>query len=99
MNHSTNIDQIATALNKFQHDVAAVPLNATIPFLHNRYADLGACIEAAREHLFNNGLAVSQLVTNDGPQVGIETVLMHASGQWMSSTVTLFIGDEKGKSY
>lgn len=98
MNKSETITELSIALSGFQSEMQRVPFNSENPFLHNRYADLGACIEASRALMTKYGLAVSQLVTNDGPMVGIETVLMHKSGEWMSSIVTMYVGDEKGKS-
>ena len=98
MNKSESIKELAAALTAAQSEMPAVPMNSINPFLKNRYADLGAMIETARPVLSRHGLSITQLVTNDGGNIGIETVLMHASGEWVSSVVTMFIGDEKGKS-
>ena len=97
MNKSEHIDQLAKALSNVQAQVKPVAFNSVNPFLKNKYADLGAVIEACKQALHNNGFAVTQLATNDGG-IGVETVLMHESGQWISSTVSLPLGDEKGKS-
>jgi hypothetical protein len=98
MNKSDTIKELSTALSKFQSDMPAVQMNSVNPFLKNKYADLGAMIETARTVLAENGLSVSQLVTSDASNIGIETVLMHSSGEWISTVVTLPVGDEKGKS-
>lgn len=98
MNKSESIEELAAALSKFQSIMPAVQMNSVNPFLKNRYADLGAMIEAARQPLRECGLAVSQLVTNEAQNIGIETVLMHTSGEWISNSVTLYVGDVKGKS-
>jgi len=63
-------------------------MNATNPFLKNRYADLGSIIETARETLKSNGLSYSQLTIGGAEQVGITTILMHTSGEWLESTST-----------
>ena len=97
MNKSDHIDQLAKALSAVQKQVKPVAFNAVNPFLKNKYADLGAVIEACKQALCDNGFAVTQLATNDGG-IGVETVLMHESGQWISSTISLPLGDEKGKS-
>lgn len=97
MNKSDKIDELALALCIVQEGLKPVAFNATNPFLKNRYADLGAVIEASKELLAKNGFAVTQLATHDGG-IGVETVLMHKSGQWISSTISLPLGDEKGKS-
>ena len=58
----------------------------------------GSVIEAARGPLAENGLAVSQIVTGHGDEIGVTTVLMHSSGEWLSSTVSLPLQKEAGKS-
>lgn len=95
---SGQINDLAAALSKAQGEMPAAKFNATNPFLKSKYADLGAVIEASRPILFKHGLAVSQLVIGNGEQIGVETILMHNSGQWISTVVTLPSGDEKGKS-
>lgn len=73
-------------------------MNAVNPFLKNKYADLGAVIEALRVPFTKNGLSVSQMIGGDGGGISVTTVLLHKSGQWMESTITLPLGDEKGRS-
>jgi len=58
-------------------------------FFNAKYADLGAVIEAAKPILKDNGLAVSQLVEGESGQVGITTILIHQSGEFISSTVSI----------
>jgi len=98
MNKSETIKELATALVKFQAEVKAAPFNAKNPFLQNKYADLGSIIETARPVLEKHGLSVSQMVEGDGASIGVTTILMHSSGEWLESTVSLPVGDEKGKS-
>jgi hypothetical protein len=98
MDKSETIKELAAALSAAQAEIKPAAMNATNPFLKNRYADLGAVIEASRPVLANHGLAVSQLTTGDANTIGVTTVLMHKSGEWLSSTVSLALGDEKGKS-
>ena len=98
MNHSDSITKLAAALAKAQAEMPAAPMNATNPFLHNRYADLGSVIEASRPILAKNGLSVSQFPTGGGSGIGVSTILMHESGEWLESEMTLPLGDEKGKS-
>jgi hypothetical protein len=95
---SEKIDLLASALVKAQAEMKPAPMNAVNPFLHNKYADLGTLIQTAEPVLAKNGLAISQLPTNEGGQLGVRTILMHQSGQFIESTVSLPLGDEKGKS-
>ena len=95
---SEKIDQLGVALAKAQGEMPTVPMNAVNPFLKNKYADLAEMIKVASPILARNGLSISQQpVTKDG-QIGVTTTLVHASGQWIEDTITLPLGDEKGKS-
>lgn len=48
-----------------------------------KYADLSACIEAADESCFPNGLVTLQEVTSDAAGVAVSTLIVHESGQWV----------------
>ena len=98
MNHSETIGKLAEALSRAQAEMHAAKFNAVNPFLKNNYADLGSIIDTAKPTLGKHGLAVTQLPYNDGDRVGVETVLTHASGEWISSALSLPLADEKGKS-
>ena len=98
MNKSESIKSLATALAKAQGEFKAVPMNSTNPFLKNRYADLGAVIETAKPIMAANGLAVTQLVGGDGVTISVTTMLMHVSGEWIESTVSITSAEERGKS-
>jgi len=89
MNQSTSISALSKALVSAQSEFRAVEMNAVNPFFKSKYADLGAVIESAKPILKARGLAVSQLVEGDAGQVGITTMLVHESGEFISSTVTI----------
>ncbi len=98
MNHSETIGKLAEALSRAQAEMHAAKFNSVNPFLKNNYADLGSIIDTAKPTLGKYGLAVTQHPFNDGDRVGVETVLTHASGEWISSSLSLPLADEKGKS-
>lgn len=98
MRSSENLNELAAALSAAQAEMPAAKFNAVNPFLKNKYAGLGSVIEASRPVLAKHGLSVSQLVIGEGSEIGVETVLLHKSGQWMSSVVMMEAGEEKGKS-
>ena len=98
MEKSESIANLATALSQAQAEMPSVPFDATNAFLKNRYASLGAMIETARPVLAAHGLSVSQIVVSYEGQIGVETVLMHSSGEWISNTAILPANEEKGKS-
>jgi len=98
MEKSESIKLLAGALAQAQAEMPAVQFNATNPFLKNKYADLGAIISTSKPILGKNGLSVSQLVSTDNSNVGVTTVLMHNSGEWLESTAWLPVGEGKGMS-
>jgi len=96
MNKSESITHLATALAKAQAEMPVAVLDATNPFLKNKYADLGAIIETSKTILAKNGLSVSQLPEIDNGLVRITTILMHSSGEWIESISSLSLEDQKG---
>jgi len=98
MNKSDSIKNLSGALTKAQAEFTRIDFDAVNPFLKNKYASLGAIIEHSRAVLAKNGLSVSQPTVSANGEVGVTTILMHESGEWMESTITLALADEKGKS-
>ena len=98
MDKSESIVNLSKALAAAQGEMPAIKFNATNPFLKNHYADLGAVIAGVRPILAKHNLAVTQLVSGEDNVVGVTTMLIHASGEWINETVTLPIGEERGKS-
>ncbi|MFH0938953.1 MAG: ERF family protein [Planctomycetota bacterium] len=97
-NKSEAIDQLATALSQAQGEIVGAQMNSVNPFFKSKYADLGAVIEAAKPALLKNGLAVSQLLTSTDGRIGLTTILMHKSGQWISAEISMPLESEKGRS-
>jgi len=89
MNRSDDIKDLAAALCKAQTSIKGALKSSENPFFKSKYADLSAVWEACREPLAKNGLAISQHAGGDGAMVEVETVLLHSSGQWISSTLTM----------
>lgn len=98
MNKSTSLSQLSLALAKAQAEMPRVIMNSVNPFLKNKFADLGAVIEASRPVLARHGLSISQFPTYFENRVGVTTILLHESGEWLEETVLLAMEDEKGKS-
>lgn len=103
MNRSNELNELAVALSEAQGKMKPAKMNATNPFLKNKYADLGAVMDACRDVLSECGLSFVQMAFTPpseefGAAVGVETMLLHSSGQWLSERFVLPVGDEKGKS-
>ncbi len=79
MKQSDTLDLIAPALIECQQQVLKAKRNATRELY--RYADLESVWKACRKQLAANDLVVLQ---HGSPTGGLETVLMHKSGQWVS---------------
>jgi hypothetical protein len=94
MQKSELINDLAAALSKAQAQMKPALKNKVNPAFKSKYADLDACWDAARVPMSSNGLSVSQFVNIDGKAVTVTTLLMHASGQWISGDVKIVARDE-----
>lgn len=95
---SDSIKNLASALAEAQASMPAVPMNSVNPFLHSKFADLGSIVKTAQPILAQHGLSVSQRAFSLDGTIGIKTILMHTSGEWIESSIALPLGEEKGKS-
>lgn len=98
MNKSTSITKLAEALAKAQAEMPAVRMNAINPFLKNKYADLGAVIETSRPILAKHGLSISQFPMSKDDRIGVTSILMHTSGEWLEDSISIQLADAKGLS-
>lgn len=86
---SEAIDAISAALAKAQPEIEGAEKNAQNPHLRNRYANLTAIVEAIRPALAAHGLAVIQGISTVDGGVSVTTRLLHESGQWIESSLTM----------
>ncbi len=84
MRMSETIAELAKALSKAQAELESAKMDADNPFFKSRYATLGSVIETAKPALEKNGLAIVQLPISENSSIGLRTVLMHSSGEWIS---------------
>jgi hypothetical protein len=89
VNASPELAALGAALAKAQAKIKGAIKDTANPFFKSKYADLSQVWEVAREPLTANGLSVVQLPGTDGTKVTLETVLLHASGQWIASTLAV----------
>lgn len=99
MTMSATIGKLAEALSKMQGEMAEAKKETNNPFLNKKYADLATCWAVAREPLSRNGLAVVQTTAQSFEEIGeanrkqlvitINTILMHASGEWISGSMSM----------
>lgn len=81
MNKSESILKISVALLKAQKKIQSVTKDASNPYFKSKYADLASVINACKEELNSEGIAVLQPVD----EMYVETCLLHESGEFMSA--------------
>jgi len=77
--------KIATAFVKAQKAFGPALKSSTNPHFRSRYADLSACVEAVIDALNQNGIALMQQTCDSTDGVTVETVLIHESGEVITS--------------
>ena len=98
MNYSESITHLAAALAAAQAEMPVALYDATNPFLKNKYASLGAVISASRPILAKHKLSLIQFPISDATSIGVESLLLHESGEFVSQSLLVPLVDEKGKS-
>lgn len=89
-NRSDELGALATGLAKAQLEMPVAKTNSVNPFYKSNYADLASIVRASRPALAKNGLCVIQsiLETEEHPPQ-LNTMLLHVSGQWVESRVSV----------
>lgn len=89
MNCSTEINLIAKALVHARQKMSVAIKDSINPHFKNSYADLTSIISATIPALLEFGIVATQQVNEDI----LETVLLHESGQWISSSTRILCKD------
>lgn len=76
--------ELAKALVTAQAAMSHAAKDAKNPHFKSAYSSLASVIDAVRPHLAANGLAFVQKLHNSDNSVGVETVLIHESGEELS---------------
>ena len=84
MNTSSSIKELATALAAAQAEIENASKNSQNDHFKNRYADLAEVLNTVRPVLARHKLSVAQFPSLADGMVSVETILMHASGEWIS---------------
>lgn len=98
MNRSDEINKLATALAKAQGAMDHATKDRANPHFKSRYADLASVVDACRAPLSANGIAVLQPARVTESAVEVDTLLVHASGQWVGETLTASVADAKAQT-
>lgn len=87
------LNEIAKALCIAQSEILTAHKDSKNPYFNSKYADLKSVWDAIRLPLTKNGLSITQLPSTNGKEVTVETILMHVSGQYIRSTLTIIAKD------
>jgi hypothetical protein len=87
MRQSDNINELAAALSSFQGEVKDISKDSQ--GYGYKYADLSAVFEIVRPLLLKHGLSIAQPVGGSDNRIELTTVLMHKSGQFISSAISI----------
>ena len=83
MEHSQNLSELALALARAQGEIQDAKKDLVNGTFGSNYADLTSTWSACRRALSSNGLSVIQIPLNDG----LETMLLHSSGQFIKGFI------------
>jgi len=91
MKTSESIKQIAPALLKAQKEIGSAKKEAENPFYHSTYADLGEVMRVCKKPCNDNGITILQPEDADENGNYVETVLLHESGEFISSRMRVAV--------
>ena len=89
MNKSDSIKNLAAALTKAQAEMSGAKKSANNPFFKSKFADLGEVIRCVKEPFENNGLSFMQFPVSADGFAGVETIILHESGEYISQSFML----------
>ena len=91
MNRSESIAKISAALVKSQAEMSNAKKGSNNPFFKSKYADINSIREAALPVLNSHGITVIQpTCVLDGVNY-VETILLHESGEYISSLTQIVV--------
>lgn len=91
MKSSETISKISSALLKAQSSMGNAQKGATNPYFKSSYADLNSIREAVTPALNANGITLLQPTIFVDGKVFVETVLLHESGEFLSSLTEIVV--------
>lgn len=96
LNKSETIGKLSVALVKAQAEMPTVLFDAKNPFLKYKYATLGAVVSISKPILAKYGLAITQFPISQEGRIGVTSILVHESGEYIENTVSLVPENSKG---
>lgn len=100
MQKSETIAELAKALCSAQGELKPAEKGSENPHFKSKYADLTEVWDACRPALTKHGLSVTQLpVAGDTGTLFLETMLLHTSGEWISSMISMPLPQASPQGY
>ena len=84
MNKSETIAELAKAMATAQGEIENASKNAKNPHFKSKYADLAEVLNTVRPVMSKHGISISQFPAFEQGIASVETIVMHASGEWLS---------------
>lgn len=85
MKSSTELNELFKAMAQFRANVKQPSKSAMNPYFKSTYVQLEGVQNAIDEAIKGTGLSYTQLTHNTDDGIAVETVIMHSSGQWLST--------------
>jgi len=89
MEKSDSVAELAKALSRAQGAMKAAQKTKSNPFFKSKYADLEETWNACRDALSQNGLSIVQMPFDNDGRIGVETMLLHESGEWVKGNIAV----------
>ena len=89
MKTSEQLDKFAPAMAKAQSEMGGAVKDSKNPFFKSSYADLTSVWKACKVALHNNNMSVIQSPIDRDGRLGVATMVLHSSGQYVSDEYTL----------
>ena len=87
---SESIDKLSAAFVAAQAEMDHAARDSKNPHFRSNYASLAACLDACRPALNKHGIGIMQgTARGEGRQIVVTTRLVHQSGEWMESDLSL----------
>lgn len=83
MIRSDSIKNLAEAMAKFQEDLEQPEKSADNPFFKSKYVPLPAVISTIKKFAPKHGLSYMQMPITNEKGIGVETIVMHSSGEFI----------------
>lgn len=95
MKHSDTINKLSEALCKAQKNFKTAIKNCENPYFHSKYADYSEILKCVKPALNEQGITILQPIHEDV----VETVLLHESGEYISSITKIYNVSNKPQDY